>query len=188
MRPRGEGFREPADNGIVKWTRNCLFVLLLATPAIQARAAEEWPPKQPESKVKYASLEAARDSIGAIVSRCYSHADTAVHVSREAVTFEYLYAKGTAKGWATHITVTDTTACPFPVVEKGLLDAGWVEMFGYMADGADGGNMGYLSKNFFCLVEATWDGGDDSDPSYVPAPGCKVTVTCVPRRMDDVPK
>lgn len=166
---------------------SCGFVLLLAAVAPRARAAEEWPPKQPESKVSYASLAAARDSIGAIVSRCTSHADTAVHVSREPITFEYLYSKGTAKGWAYHMTVTDTL-CPFVDVEKALLDSGWVEMFGYSADGPDGSNMGYLSKNFFCLVEGTWDGGDDSDESYVPAPGCNVTVTCVPRRMDDVPK
>jgi hypothetical protein len=166
----------------------CFLAVILATVALEVRAEEDWPPKQPESKVHYASLEAARDSIGAIVSRCYSHADTAVHVSREPVTFEYLYAKGTGKGWAYHMTVTDTTLCPFVDVEKALTDAGWVEMFGYSADGTDGGNMGYLSKNFFCLVEGTWDGGDDTVENYVATPGCKVTVTCVPRRMDDVPK
>ncbi len=181
-------FRGSADKGIVKALAQLALALLLATVAPQVGAEEEWPPKQPESKVGFASLAAARDSIGAIVSRSTSHADTAIHVSREPVTFEYLYSKGTAKGWAYHMTVTDTTSCPFVDVEKALLDAGWVEMFGYSADGSDGSNMGYLSKNFFCLVEATWDGGDDSDKSYVPPPGCKVTVTCVPRRMDDVPK
>jgi hypothetical protein len=162
------------------------FALALAVggPGSSA-AAEEWP--QPKPTAHYASLEAARDSIGAMVTRCVSHADTAVHVSREAVTFEYLYARATARGWAFHITVNDTTGCPDEAVQKALTDAGWVESFGYSADGTDGSNMGYLSRNFFCLVEGQWDGGDDSDDGYVPAPGCKVTVTCVPRREDDTP-
>jgi hypothetical protein len=158
-------------------------LLVLAVGGAGSSTAEEWPP-QPKPTAQYASLEAARDSIGAMVTRCISHPDTAVHVSRDAVTFEYLYAKATARGWAFHISVSDTT-CPFEAVQKALTDAGWVESFGYSADGPDGSNMGYLSRNFFCLVEGTWDGGDDSDETYVPAPGCKVTLTCVPRREDD---
>jgi hypothetical protein len=160
--------------------------LLLVAGSISARG-EDWPP-QPKPTAHYASLEAARDSIGAIISRCVSLADTAIHVSRERVTFEYLYAKGTAKGWAYHIIVNDTTACPNDAVGKELTDAGWVESFGYSADGADGSDMGYVSRNFFCLVEGAWVGGDESDESFVPPPGCAVTVTCVPRRQDDVPR
>jgi hypothetical protein len=45
-----------------------------------------------------------------------------------------------------------------------------------------------VSQNFFCLVEGQWDGGDDTDESYEPEPGCQVTVTCVPRRLDDAPR
>jgi hypothetical protein len=164
------------------------FALALATggPGSSSAATEPWPP-EPKPTAQYASLEAARDSIGAMVRRCVSHADTAVHVSREAVTFEYLYAKATARGWAFHVAVNDTSSCPDESVQKALTDAGWVESFGYSADGPDGSNMGYLCRNFFCLVEGTWDGGDDSDQTYVPEPGCKVTVTCVPRREDDIP-
>jgi hypothetical protein len=162
------------------------FVLAMAGAGIVPAAAsgEPWPP---EPTARYASLEAARDSIGAMVSRCVSRADTAIHVSREPVTFEYLYAKATARGWAFHITVNDTSICPNEEVQDALTDAGWVESFGYSADGTDGSNMGYLSQNFFCLVEGQWDGGDDTDESYVPAPGCKVIMTCVPRRQDDTP-
>jgi hypothetical protein len=73
-------------------------------------------------------------------------------------------------------------------IEKSLTDAGWVESFGYSADGTDGSSMGYLSRDYFCLVEGTWEGGDDTDESVEPPPGCKVTVTCVPRREDDTPR
>jgi hypothetical protein len=72
-------------------------------------------------------------------------------------------------------------------VKEALAAAGWVEDFHYGADGTDGSTSGFLSRNFFCLVEGHWDGGDDTDPSYVPVPGCEVVVTCVPRREDDVP-
>ena len=163
------------------------FALAMAAAGIAPSGAsgETWPP---EPTVRYASLEAARDSIGAMVHRCVSRADTAIHVSREPVTFEYLYAKATARGWAFHITVNDTSVCPNEDIQDALTDAGWVESFGYSADGTDGSNMGYLSQNFFCLVEGQWDGGDDTDESYVPTPGCKVTVTCVPRRQDDTPR
>ena len=165
----------------------CLLALALGGAPLPSFASDEkWPPN-PQPTARYASLEAVRDSIGAIVKRCVSRADTAVHVSREAVNFDYLYAKATAPGWAFHITVNDTSSCPDEFVQKALTDAGWVESFGYSADGPDGSNMGYLCRNFFCLVEGQWDGGDDADPAHVPAPGCTVTVTCVPRREDDAP-
>lgn len=134
----------------------------------------------------YASLTAARDSIGAIVSRSYDHADTAFHVSQEAVTFEYIYAKAETRALAFYLVVTDT-ACPFMDIQRRLTAAGWVEHYGYTADGADGSNAGFLCLNFFCLVEGTWQGEDGSDSTFVPEPGCQVVVTCVPRREDDFP-
>jgi hypothetical protein len=160
----------------------CLTILAGSASA----RAEEWP-APPQPTVRYASLEAARDSISAIVFRTFDRSDTTLQITREPATFEYLYVKATARGWAFHITVRDTV-CPIVDVEKGLTDAGWAETFGYSADGPDGSTMGYRSKNFFCLVEGTWDGGDDTDDTYVPKPGCTVTLTCVPRREDDVPR
>jgi hypothetical protein len=155
---------------------------------IRPAPPEPEPERRPEPTATYVSLEAARDTIGAIVARCVSKADTAVHVSREAVTFEHRYLKEvTSRGWAFRILVTDTTTCPDTAIEKALEDAGWVWHAGYMADGPDGSTMGFLCKNYFCLVEGHWDGGDDSDSTYVPAPGCQVVVTCVPRREDDFP-
>lgn len=123
-----------------------------------------------------------------MVSRCVSHADTAVHVSRAPVTFSYAYVKATARGWAFHITVNDTSACPEDALEQALTGAGWVESFAYSADGPDGSNVGYVCRNFFCLVEGQWEGGDDEDENAATVPGCTVTVTCVPRREDDAPR
>jgi len=179
-------FEDSADRSWVTCAKSITAGLfLLALLGAGSPRAETWPP---QPTVRYASLEAARDSIGAMVHRSVSRADSAVHVSQDPVSFEYLYAKATAKGWAFHVVVNDSTPCPDVDIERSLTDAGWVESFGYSADGTDGSSMGYLSRDYFCLVEGTWDGGDDTDDSYDPMPGCKVTVTCVPWREDDTPR
>lgn len=33
-----------------------------------------------------------------------------------------------------------------------------------------------------CLFQATWDGGDDSDPAYVPHDRYELVVECLPRQ------
>jgi hypothetical protein len=161
----------------------CALSLLTAVGDTTA-TSREIPP--PEPTAIYASLDAVRDTVETILRRAVSPADTAIHISREAVNFKYLYAPATASGWAFHIEVNDTSGCPQAYLERALLASGWAPHYGYQADGPDGGNMGFVSKNYLCVYEAEWDGGDDSDSTYVPAPGCKVTVTCVPRRADDV--
>jgi len=35
-----------------------------------------------------------------------------------------------------------------------------------------------------CYVQADWDGGDDSDSTYVPSPYYSITVDCLPDRKD----
>ena len=47
-----------------------------------------------------------------------------------------------------------------------------------MADGPDGTHFRALKKNVFCVVEGNWDGGDDSDPTYVPSTRYEVIVKC----------
>ena len=47
-----------------------------------------------------------------------------------------------------------------------------------MADGPDGTAFRALKEDVFCLVEGSWDGGDDSDPKYVPSPRYAVSVLC----------
>jgi len=50
-----------------------------------------------------------------------------------------------------------------------------------MADGPDGTSYRALKKNVFCAVEGRWDGGDDSDPKYVPSPRYEVIGKCANR-------
>jgi len=145
-----------------------------------------------EPKVDYPSLLAARDSIGAMINRVVRDiggpAHKAIHVSRGPTRFKYWYAGDSADGWAFRIVVSDTSECPNTRLQYALDAAGWSGHNSYIADGPDGGVMGFVSKHYFCVVEGRWDGGDDTDSLYVPAPGCSVTVVCVPRRADDVPR
>jgi len=47
-----------------------------------------------------------------------------------------------------------------------------------MADGPDGTSFTAIKSDVFCLVEGRWDGGDDSDPKYVPSTRYEVVVKC----------
>jgi hypothetical protein len=144
-------------------------------------------PPRPEPTAHYPSLEAARDAIEAMLRHAVSPADTAIRFSREAVTFDYRWAKGSARGLAIRVVVNDTTTCPHDQLMESLRAAGWVDDWNYSADGPDGGVMGLVCRRFLCVVEGRWDGGDPTDTTYVPPPGCEAKATVVPRRLDDVP-
>ncbi len=55
---------------------------------------------------------------------------------------------------------------------------GWVPLYHYGADGADGSDLAYQRGRVRCLVEQSWDGGDESDTTYVPADWFKERTTC----------
>jgi hypothetical protein len=51
-----------------------------------------------------------------------------------------------------------------------------------MADGPDGTYFRVLKNDVFCLVQGSWDGGDDGDPTYVPSPRYSIIVMCGTRK------
>jgi len=51
-----------------------------------------------------------------------------------------------------------------------------------MADGPDGTYFRAFKNDVFCVVQGSWDGGDYSDPTYVPSPRYSVTVMCGTRK------
>ena len=55
----------------------------------------------------------------------------------------------------------------------------------YSADGPDGTMFGLAREPELCLVEGHWDGGDDTDSTYVPRPGYDLTISCVPAAAGD---
>ena len=101
-------------------------------------------PPPPEPTAHYASLEAARDAIDAMLRGTVSTADTAIHFSRKAATFDYIWVKASARALALSIVVNDTTACPHDALMNTLRAAGWVDDWHYSADGDDGTQMGLV--------------------------------------------
>lgn len=46
------------------------------------------------------------------------------------------------------------------------------------ADGPDGSSFRATKGKLFCLVSASWDGGDDSDHTYVPQKNLEMLIQC----------
>ena len=135
------------------------------------------------------TLEEVRDSVLSMVQGVVAPGDTAVHLRVEPAMFRYWYVPDSASGYAVHALVNrDSSSCLLGEMERALTHHGWAMHHGYAADGPDGSAMGFVTSRHLCVVEGAWDGGDDSDPRYVPAIGCEMTVTCVPRRQDDEPR
>ena len=54
----------------------------------------------------------------------------------------------------------------------------WVSLLPYSADGPDGNLVGYQRRAVRCTVASSWDGGDDSDSTYVPEDWFKEETSC----------
>jgi hypothetical protein len=54
----------------------------------------------------------------------------------------------------------------------------WVSLLRYVADGPDGSLVGYQRGVVRCTVASSWDGGDDSDSTYVPEDWFKEETSC----------
>jgi hypothetical protein len=54
----------------------------------------------------------------------------------------------------------------------------WVSLLSYSADGPDGNLVGYQRSAVRCTVASSWDGGDDSDSTYVPEDWFKEETSC----------
>ena len=55
---------------------------------------------------------------------------------------------------------------------------GWSNQVTFSADGPDGTVQGVRRRSVSCLVEGRWDGGDDSDTTYVPTDTIEVHFSC----------
>jgi hypothetical protein len=50
------------------------------------------------------------------------------------------------------------------------------------ADGQDGTSYRITRGNVFCLVSGVWDGGDPTDPKFIPSPLFLITARCARTR------
>jgi hypothetical protein len=67
----------------------------------------------------------------------------------------------------------------------GFKEAGWAYMAQYQADGPDGEAEGWRTKETTCVVRWSWDGGDDSDSTYVPSDDWDLVISCAPWVPED---
>lgn len=82
-----------------------------------------------------------------------------------------------------------TTAAPGTMaIEDALKAAGWDLDNRYSADGPDGTYLALACDEALVEITGSWDGGDDSDTTYVPAPGETVELRCVPRPPEPQPR
>jgi hypothetical protein len=73
-------------------------------------------------------------------------------------------------------------------IERALQAAGWDLDNRYSADGPDGTYFALACREALVEVRGSWDGGDDSDTTYVPRPGETVELRCVPRPPEPHPR
>jgi hypothetical protein len=66
----------------------------------------------------------------------------------------------------------------YPFEDSPSYKVGWRPDIQSEADGPDGTIFRIVRGSTFCLVEGRWDGGDDSDPTYVPSERYEVIVQC----------
>ncbi len=104
---------------------------------------------------------------------------TVVHWSTP-ISFDSLW-HGATKRWACRVAATGHTSPAYVPIDSlltWLRDRGWLDRTTISADGPDGTIQGVHRGGVTCLVEGRWDGGDDSDSSYVPSDTLEIHIAC----------
>ncbi|MGD8699295.1 MAG: hypothetical protein PVJ43_08400 [Gemmatimonadales bacterium] len=80
------------------------------------------------------------------------------------------------KGSAAAVEESDA---PDVALREKFAELGWTEDYAYAADGSDGSAFAFRKGSALCVFQAHWDGGDDSDPTYVPEDRYEIEVDCL---------
>ena len=97
-----------------------------------------------------------------------------------AVPFDSLWHGPTGR-WACRVLAAGRTRSEVFSVDTvlhGFAARGWSDRTMIAADGPDGTVQGVHRGGVTCLLEGRWDGGDDSDSTYVPSDTIEVRVAC----------
>ena len=145
-------------------------------------------PPPPEPTATYPSLHAACDAVNeAMRARLgvgIKRADS-VSYENELVQEHRVGCELQATG---HFSARPDTVGSLSVdgdVAAALTAAGWTDIPRYTADGPDGSAFGLRSRETVCLFRASWDGGDDSDTTYVPSDEWELVGHCAPWEPSD---
>jgi hypothetical protein len=153
--------------------KNIPHVLVFAPgPQPVGSPVPDSPDRLPEPTAAYPSLQAACAVVNAVME-----AKLAVEIKRaDSVPYENEFVGGRRIGCefkaAGKFSARPDTVGSLSVdgdVAAGLTAAGWTDIPRYTADGPDGSAFGLRSRETVCLFRASWDGGDDSDTTYVPS-------------------
>jgi hypothetical protein len=158
-------------------------------PGVVVTQVPPEPEKQPEPKVAYPSVRIACDSVLALTRRVLE-----VPVSRTDSVVDMDYGLGrragcllTAGGNSPRMPPSEppnpSAGAQEEVTSSGRLgdalqQAGWAYLLHYQADGPNGESQGYRSRESLCIVRWSWDGGDNSDSTYVPSDAWDLEVAC----------
>jgi hypothetical protein len=82
------------------------------------------------------------------------------------------FCRVTASGHSKHGWLSVDT------VMRAFVARGWSDRTMVSADGPDGTVQGVHRAGVTCVVEGRWDGGDDSDTTYVPSDTIEVRLAC----------
>jgi hypothetical protein len=164
--------------------------LLVYAPNLQLGqpAAPEQPETPPAPTAAYASLGAACDAVEQFMK---AHLGVAVKRAN-SVTFQddfwgarrrgcELSASGNLERMKADTAGSRNAAGDFGAA---LTTAGWVQAR-YSADGPDGSVWSVRSRETLCVVNESWDGGDDSDSTYVPSDESDLVTRCSPLEPGD---
>jgi len=78
-----------------------------------------------------------------------------------------------------------TRVAPLEDVFTRATAAGWTERDHLLsADVPDGSVLAFSRGDVACVIRGSWDGGDDSDSTYVPSPGFVISASCFANRPD----
>lgn len=97
-----------------------------------------------------------------------------------AVPFDSLW-HGATQRWACRLGAAGQVAPAYEPVDSILRwfgERGWHDRTMISADGPDGTVQGVQRAAVTCLVEGRWDGGDDTDSTYVPSDTIEVHIAC----------
>ncbi len=97
-----------------------------------------------------------------------------------AIAFDSLW-HGSTNRWACRLAAAGhvpSNYAPIDSLLEWLKGLGWLDRTTLSADGPDGTLHGVRRSGVTCLVEGRWDGGDDSDPTYVPSDTMEVRFAC----------
>jgi hypothetical protein len=163
--------------------------VMVFAPGVTVTQAPPEPEREPEPTAVYASLQLACDSVEGLAKRRHFMVTRADGV---AVDFGFggpprtgceLKASGkfvrAAPDSTGHVEDEPST------LADGFKEAGWAYTAQYQADGPDGEAEGWRSKETTCVVRWSWDGGDDSDSTYVPSDDWDLVIGCAPWTTED---